>query len=169
MNKLNNKGMTLIELIVSVALISILMIFMYKLISDVKYEKKENDKITDNLIKISEIEVTVQEFLLSRDIYRISVSNSSINFYSILDSNLASLRFNDDGSLNFHIRTPSQTTKWTFSDLYDKSICYEAQEDYETINIKIYLKSNDKNIYTIEIPYFNPELSSVSGTTCDSL
>lgn len=54
---MNSKGMTLMELIVSVALISIIMIFMYKLISDVRYEKKENDKITDNILKTNEIAV----------------------------------------------------------------------------------------------------------------
>lgn len=62
--KLNNKGMTLMELLVSVLLISVIMIFMYKLISDVRTSKRENDKIMDNIIKISEIEVdTVNEFV----------------------------------------------------------------------------------------------------------
>ncbi len=62
MKKLNNKGMTVMELLVSVALISVIMIFMYRLIADVRAEKNENDKITDNIIKISEIEVeTINE------------------------------------------------------------------------------------------------------------
>ena len=57
MKKLNNKGMTLMELLVSVVLISVIMIFMYKLIADVRNEKKKNDKITDNILKISEVQV----------------------------------------------------------------------------------------------------------------
>lgn len=69
MKKINNKGMTLMELLVSVALISIIMLFMYKLISDVRSEKKDNDKVTDNILKISEIEVESINEIISELIY----------------------------------------------------------------------------------------------------
>ena len=40
--KLNNKGVTIIELIVSIALISVVMLFMYRLLADVTFQK-DND------------------------------------------------------------------------------------------------------------------------------
>lgn len=40
-NKLNNKGLTLIELIVSIALVSVVMIFLYRLLANVQYDRDE--------------------------------------------------------------------------------------------------------------------------------
>lgn len=89
MKKINNKGMTLVELIISVALISIIMLFMYKLILDVRKEKKEINSLTDNILKISDIEVKVFNKYMEHVNYdnvfeKAIVSNNSNSFTIIL-------------------------------------------------------------------------------------
>lgn len=63
MNKVNNKGMTLVELLVSVVLLTGVMVFMYRLISDVKSQKKKIDTKYSNYMKIQEIEYTVTDYI----------------------------------------------------------------------------------------------------------
>lgn len=63
LNKVNNKGMTLVELLVSVALLTGVMVFMYRLISDVKFQKKKIDTKYSNYMKIQEIEYTVTDYI----------------------------------------------------------------------------------------------------------
>lgn len=63
MNKVNNKGMTLVELLVSVVLLTGVMVFMYRLISDVKFQKKKIDTKYSNYMKIQEIEYTVTDYI----------------------------------------------------------------------------------------------------------
>lgn len=168
MNKLNNKGMTLMELIVSVALISIIMIFMYKLISDVRYEKKENDKITDNIIKISEIEVAIENIIDEKSPNKVKLENGKVEFYNN-SQKIATLSYNEVGVFEISNILTSEIKKWTLSDIKVNSSCVDYDSDNKILNIKVYLISNENNIYTIEIPYFNKSLTSVSGTSCDSL
>ena len=63
LNKVNNKGMTLVELLVSVVLLTGVMVFMYRLISDVKFQKKKIDTKYSNYMKIQEIEYTVTDYI----------------------------------------------------------------------------------------------------------
>lgn len=48
MKKLNNKGTTIIELIISVALLSVVLIFMYQLLNNVKFEKNNEEFASKN-------------------------------------------------------------------------------------------------------------------------
>ena len=75
--KLNNKGVTIVELLVSLALLSVVLMFLYNLLSNVTFEKNtdfiansnqanridiintiENDLILDNNIEIDKIIIT---------------------------------------------------------------------------------------------------------------
>lgn len=40
--KLNNKGLSIVELIVSIALISVIMLFLYRLLADVTFQKEDD-------------------------------------------------------------------------------------------------------------------------------
>ena len=46
--KLDNKGITLVELIVSIALISIVIMFLFRLLVDVRYSDNTTDYNRDN-------------------------------------------------------------------------------------------------------------------------
>ncbi|MBE6148608.1 MAG: prepilin-type N-terminal cleavage/methylation domain-containing protein [Firmicutes bacterium] len=65
--KLNKKGVTIIELIVSIALISVVMLFMYQLLADVTFQK-DNDYIAtvnqrQRIDMINKIEKSVQKMI----------------------------------------------------------------------------------------------------------
>lgn len=170
MKKLNKNGMTLIELLVSVVLISVIMIFMYKLISDVRNDKKENDKFTDNLIKISEIEVEIQNLIVKENISTISLSDRSVEFPNL------KVEFGEDSDGNLLVTLDKNNDgfsdkKWTLENLsLDGHIyCYEDKVDeYHLINLKIYLKNNNKIIHVIEIPYYSSALTKLNPGSWDT-
>ena len=53
--KLNNKGLTLVELIISIVLVVVVMLFMYKLLSDVNNEKNDDSYAQENRVIRAEI------------------------------------------------------------------------------------------------------------------
>lgn len=61
--KLNNKGTSLIELIVSVALISVVLLFMFKLLLDVNNEITNNTFAKDNQVVRAEVIRTIENDL----------------------------------------------------------------------------------------------------------
>ena len=79
--KLNKKGVSIIELIISVALISVVMLFMYRLLSDITFEK-DNDTFAflnqeRRVTIIKNVEKTISN---DNTITAISVSGSTISF-----------------------------------------------------------------------------------------
>ena len=62
--KINRKGMTLVELIISIALLSVVLGFLFKILLDVKYESEHAGYATNNQINRAEIIRTVQEDIL---------------------------------------------------------------------------------------------------------
>ena len=81
--KLNNKGVTIVELLVSLALLSVVLMFLYNLLSNVTFEKNtdfiansnqanridiintiENDLILDNNIEIDKNQTTENRLVL---------------------------------------------------------------------------------------------------------
>ena len=53
--KLNNKGVTVIELIISVALVSVVMLFLYQMLSDITYDKENEFFASGNQVQRIEI------------------------------------------------------------------------------------------------------------------
>lgn len=167
---MNKKGMTLLELLVSVALISAIMIFMYKLISDVRNEKKEIDKLTNNSIKINEIEAKIQKTILEYNLNKIIYSNSSTPQYLIFylrNHPVAQLYLSNDGTIELKINNLTgierERIKWKLSNILIENVCYEINEYKNLANYKIFLSNNN----IIEIPIYNDELS-MSGTKCEN-
>jgi|GEM_PF-5706170 len=72
MKRLNNKGMTLTELLVSIALLSIVMIFAYGIVNQLVYTKNNNIMATDNQINRALIIDTIQNDLV---IYGLAYEN----------------------------------------------------------------------------------------------
>lgn len=59
--KLNKKGMTLVELIISIALISVILGFLFKILLDVKYETQNAGYAINNQINRAEIINFIEE------------------------------------------------------------------------------------------------------------
>ena len=59
---LNNKGMSLMEILVSIILISVVLVFLFELLIDLKNESKNNDYASNNQINRMEIIYTKLSF-----------------------------------------------------------------------------------------------------------
>ena len=99
--KLNNKGVTIVELLVSLALLSVVLMFLYNLLSNVTFEKNtdfiananqanridiintiENDLLNDNDISIDESQTTVTRLVLKgTKNYMIHITENTLVYY----------------------------------------------------------------------------------------
>lgn len=167
----NKKGMTLLELLVSVVLISVIMLFMYKLIADVRSEKKEVDKITDNVIKLNEIEAKAQDIILNYNINRLGFNPGSTQFWFAMEKNtgrsyIGSFLFEGKKiTLKIDSTLPSvvsETVVWNLTDIEFERMCYELSDDKKVINYKIFFTNNN----FIKIPLHNADRVYYSGTEC---
>lgn len=99
--KLNNKGVTIIELLVSVALVSVVLMFLYNLLSNVTFEKTtdfiastnqanridiittiENDLILDNDVELVESQTTSQKVVMKgkNGQYQIVITDDTLKY-----------------------------------------------------------------------------------------
>lgn len=99
--KLNNKGVTIVELLVSLALLSVVLMFLYNLLSNVTFEKNtdfiananqanridiintiEHDLLNDNDISIDESQTNVTRLVLkgSKN-YKILITENTLAYY----------------------------------------------------------------------------------------
>lgn len=99
--KLNNKGVTIIELLVSVALVSVVLMFLYNLLSNVTFEKTtdfiastnqanridiittiENDLILDNDVELVESQTTARKVVMKgkNGQYQIVITDDTLKY-----------------------------------------------------------------------------------------
>lgn len=99
--KLNNKGVTIIELLVSVALVSVVLMFLYNLLSNVTFEKTtdfiastnqanridiittiENDLILDNDVELVESQTTARKVVMKgkNGKYQIVITDDTLKY-----------------------------------------------------------------------------------------
>lgn len=99
--KLNNKGVTIIELLVSVALVSVVLMFLYNLLSNVTFEKTtdfiastnqanridiittiENDLILDNDVELVESQTTFRKVVMKgkNGQYQIVITDDTLKY-----------------------------------------------------------------------------------------
>ena len=99
--KINNKGVTIVELLVSLALLSVVLMFLYNLLSNVTFEKNtdfiananqanridiintiEHDLLNDNDISIDESQTKVTRLVLKgTKNYIISITENTLVYY----------------------------------------------------------------------------------------
>ena len=99
--KLNNKGVTIVELLVSLALLSVVLMFLYNLLSNVTFEKNtdfiansnqanridiintiESDLILDNNIEINKNQTNDNRLLLKgTKNYKIVITENTLAYY----------------------------------------------------------------------------------------
>ncbi len=111
MQKLNNKGLSLIEILVSITLISIILVFLVQLLNGLEGETTNNNFAYDNQINRAEIIKTIEEDLKSNNLIGVSNnSNDNINLYFDFLNNFSS--------------TLTSTTKETINNFGEKEINY---------------------------------------------
>lgn len=76
--KLNNKGTTIIELVVSIALLGVVMVFMYQMLSNVKFERDNEYFASKNqetrIDIIDAIEDAIEEKIYSASNYKFEIN-----------------------------------------------------------------------------------------------
>lgn len=85
--KLNNKGMTIVEILISIALISIVIGFLFKILVDLNGEQESNDYAFNNQLNRAEfihlIQNDLKSYLLTgiEDVSSETEDNITLNFY----------------------------------------------------------------------------------------
>ena len=81
---MNKKGMTLVEVIISVGLISVVMLFLFNLLLDMQYENSHASYLKENQVNRATIIKTVEEDLMNNTLNEVRIerneSNSIIRF-----------------------------------------------------------------------------------------
>lgn len=81
---MNKKGMTLVEVIISVGLISVVMLFLFNLLLDMQYENSHASYLKENQVNRATIIKTVEEDLMNNTLNNVRIernaSNSIIRF-----------------------------------------------------------------------------------------
>ncbi|MEG0977344.1 MAG: prepilin-type N-terminal cleavage/methylation domain-containing protein [Clostridia bacterium] len=159
MKKLNKKGTTLVELIISVALISVVLMFMFKLLIDINNDQTNNTFANKNQINRAEIIKTIETDLTNKTIKGINSNGSNktnlnINF-SFSDGSTSKI-IATENSFIYKSKTSNniETTnkKWTIESatLYTNSakVYYSKDNNFYTLNINIEIHTtNDKNTF----------------------
>lgn len=148
--KLNKKGVTLVELVVSISLISIVLVFLLRLLIQLREMDDKSLKMLEYQEKTSLIIKYVQDeikdyndctFKLSNSL-TIECSNEDVNMILSKSSNIIS------------IKNDAETKKYIFpNDAKIGEIVTKKEEDKWSI-YKIDVTDDKDNIYPIEITYY---------------
>lgn len=132
---MNNKGLTLIELIISVVLITIVMLFMYNLLNDVNNENNDNSYAIENQVNRSEILQVIEEVLLTRRVNLISITDESTNDKLLI-------RFNFSDGSNCLLEADETTLKFTNNEgIMRKWTMVDATLNFNKVCTKYNLKN----------------------------
>ena len=99
---LNKKGFTMVELMVSISLISLIMIFLVKILIDVRYEGTNEIYDTRDQISRAEIIKTIQTDAIGKSIYSIRKYSNNIDISLVslsgtsMSMKIARITVNDD-------------------------------------------------------------------------
>lgn len=155
---MNKKGFTMTELIVSIAIIAVVMIFLVNLLIDIRYDKKNELYDTKNQINRAEIIKTIQNDLDGKVITDIKDTGSSSNnlVVNIITNDNSPHTIKADSN---HISYTSglKTTKWSLEKNNDETYIKTSDVELKVIkcnktdNSKLTCDTNDK-IIIINIP-----------------
>lgn len=169
----NKKGLTLVELLICIALISSLMLGMYELLSSVNSKKKSATELGNLIMKSGEITINLENLIKDKEINKIDFDNenNNINYYSTISSEFpaATLKFDNKSNKSSTITVTSsdnENRKWIF-DNTKVSVCIKKNEgdDTHAINLVLLLKNSvtDEVKYTIEFPYYSSNIITING------
>lgn len=149
--RLNNKGMTLVEIIISVALISIVMGFLFKVILDVNYERDNFDYASTNQINRAEIISLIQKEVITYGLEDVTSTDTEL----VLETSFKpiTLKVSSDKRI---LSYEEKNRKWAIKDNSYKFGNIEVENilDDEYVKITIPIRNaldNDKLIDDIEL------------------
>lgn len=130
---LNKKGMTLLEIVISIALISVVMLFLFSLLNDIQYESKHTSYAKDFLVSRATIIKDVEEDILNNNITNVIQVN--------VDANKTTLNFfvgSDPSNMNLEVESKKITYKNAAGEKESYSLSKDNDEEvFDFANIKI--------------------------------
>ncbi len=130
---LNKKGMTLLEIVISIALISIVMLFLFSLLNDIQYESKHTSYAKDFLVSRATIIKDVEEDILNNNITNVMQVN--------VDANKTTLNFfvgSNPSNMNLEVERKKITYKNAAGEKESFSLSKDNDEEvFDFANIKI--------------------------------
>lgn len=137
---LNKKGMTLLEIVISIALISVVMLFLFSLLNDIQYESKHSSYAKDFLVSRATIIKDVQEDILNNNITNVMPVN--------VDTNKTTLNFfvgNNPSNMNLEVESKKITYKNAAGEKESFSLSNDNDEEmFDVANIKINFSAESK-------------------------
>ncbi len=152
---LNKKGMTLVEIIVSIGLISIVMIYLFNLLIDIQYESNHPSYAKDNMITRATIIKTIQKDLLDNELYKIDtfhVNNSVMFTFLTKENTIFGNMTVTENSITYNDET------W----LLDSN---NEDEIYDIENIKLNTSPTNTCTYTLNV---DSDGDGVCNYNCDT-
>lgn len=144
---LNKKGMTLLEIIISIALISVVMLFLFSLLNDIQYESKHSSYAKDFLVSRATIIKDVQEDILNNNITNVMPVN--------VDTNKTTLNFfvgNNHSNMNLEVESKKITYKNAAGEKESFSLSNDNDEElFDVANIKINFSAESKIYKPVDI------------------
>lgn len=151
MKVLNNKGMSLIEMLVCLSLMSVVVLLIYGLISQINnLSSKSNYAVQNQSIRL-EIIKTIEDDLITNKLANVEkTGNDIILFFS--DNNNAEIKYyqeNEDYLIEY-ISHDGIKTKWRLKkakiDFSNSYVCQnKIDDDSGILNINIIIKNEDGN------------------------
>lgn len=154
---MNKRGTTLVEVIISIVLISVVLMFMIKLLIDLNNTEANNDYAKDNQITRAEIIRTIENDIRTKEISSISASRSTatnlVLEFTFRDSTTAVI--DCESTTLVYTSTEGDVRRWTMDqgNIYVNraDVYYQAPDSPEAgdlyvlqIDIEIHT-SNDNN------------------------
>lgn len=141
MKKMNKKGSTLLELVISIALISVILVFLTRLLIDLNNTETNNVYAVSNQINRAEILRMIENDLNNNTISNINSSNST----------------NDKLIIEFSFKNDKTSIITATKDKLTYKSSSDETRTWTMKNAKIYTKQanvqylNDEEIYTLQI------------------
>lgn len=144
-DKMNNKGSTLLELIISIVLISVILVFMVRLLVDLNDSETNNKYAKKNQVIRAEILRTIENDLQNKIITNIRDNSTTSNLI---------ITFKFDGNKESNINVLKD--KLTYKNTAGKTRTWTLKEGYFDITQSPVDFNQDENIYSliIDIPVY---------------
>ena len=132
---MDNKGTTIVEVIVSLVLISIVLVFIFNLLTMLKKEDYLSTSSTEDTLKRTEIIHIVENDFIYKGLTKVEIENCSNNFCAIFTF--------DDNS--------SKTLKVSKKDVTYVDEIWNINGEYDLKNIKYCIINNNNGYYMFKL------------------
>ena len=163
--KMNNKGMTLMELLISIVLISIVLVFLFQILNDLDHETENNNFAYNNQVNRTDVIYTIEKDLHKNTLVGVKDVSSgdtiTLEFYFIDSSEPAILKseYNEYTDI-FGDKNKKYYIRYTDSEKEQHSWEMKSAEVDCCALFTSYMNNNSNNYYfKINIPIYNNPLN----------